>query len=336
MASATNTSKRKRGAAAADEGTKKRNYYKQIQGVKYDKGMLEVVDTATTNKNKINVEDCKKLLKEVIDGDMYTDVEKQTMKYIREHYKFEPTADQWIRRAISSWASRKAKRDADSGKKDEKEEKEETLYCSCNYPDGGRKLIGCDANLAGCYDWYHMDCVGLDAKAPVPEVWFCPQCKSKKSPKKYKDKDTKASYYKQINGKKYDKGMLDAADASKGKNNRILIEDAKIIFKETVDGDKITDTEYETLDYIHANYEWTPKADEWLKNAVKSWEVDHPRKKKRETKKKEQAVAAPKKSTRAKKAQKRSKTPDVDADGDTRIDTGSQKDEDLNKSPKSP
>jgi len=324
MASATSTSKRKRGDEAA--AAKKRNYYKQIQGVKYDKGMLDVVETATADKGRINVEDCKKLLKEVIDGDTYTDIEKQTMKYIREHYKFEGAADQWIRRAISSWASKKAKKDKDSdaSKKDEKEEKEEKLYCSCNSPGGGRTLVGCDANLAGCYDWYHIDCVGLEAKA-LPEIWFCPQCKSKKARKKAPPK--KASYYKQIDGKKYDKGMLDAAEAGvagKGDNGKISIDDAKIVFKEAVDGDKITDTEYDTLDYIRANFKWTPKAEEWMNNAIKYWEADHPRKKKRESKKKE---VGEKKSTRAKKG-RRAKTPEVDADGDTRIDTGSQKDED--------
>jgi len=50
----------------------------------------------------------KKLFVEIIDGNKYTDIEKATMKYIRENFKFESDADQWIRRAIASWAAKKS------------------------------------------------------------------------------------------------------------------------------------------------------------------------------------------------------------------------------------
>jgi len=85
----------------------KDHYYKYISGVKYDRGMLKVAEKADKTRDKLNMDDCKKLYKEVVDGNKYTDTEKATMKYIRENYKFEKAADQYLRRAIASWSQKK-------------------------------------------------------------------------------------------------------------------------------------------------------------------------------------------------------------------------------------
>jgi len=157
------------------------------------------------------------------------------------------------------------------------------LYCSCNEADDGF-LICCDAQLAGCYNWYHGACVNVD-KDKVPEVWFCPNCskKGQKVTRGKKDKPKKDSYYKQIDGKKYDAGMIHAAEiATQGKNDgRISEQDAKTVFQEAVDGDRITECEYETIEYIKKNFTWTDKALRWFDKALASWEEEHPRKKPR-------------------------------------------------------
>jgi hypothetical protein len=246
--------------------------------------MITTVDAATEDKDKINIDDCKKLFVEIIDGNKYTEIEKATMKYIRENYKFETDADQWIRRAIASWAANKAVKDKEKEKdKDQKSDEKKAdakLYCSCNEADDGF-LICCDAQLAGCYNWYHGACVNVD-KDKVPEVWFCPNCtkKGQKVTRGKKDKPKKESYYKQIDGKKYDAGMLKAAeDATSGKNDtRISEKESKTIFQEAVDGDRITECEYDTIEYIKKNFTWTDKATAWFDKALSRWEQDHPRK----------------------------------------------------------
>jgi len=289
-------SKRKRSEPASE---KKKPYYKQIKGQKYDKGMLDVVDEATETKDKLTVDDCKKLFKEVIDGDVYTTIEKATMKYIRENYKFEKDADQWIRKSISSWSAKKAKTPPTSPRKtppsspraaaaaaakkekekekekdkDKDKDKEVELICSCNQSAEGFQ-IECCAQLAGCYNWYHGPCVSVTADK-VPDVWFCPGCTKKQPPRKSKEK--KDSYYKQIDGKKYDKGMLDAAETKSGKIGK---QSAKLIFQEAVDGDRITDIEYDTIEYIKKKFEWNDDGTAWFTKALEKWEEDHPRKKK--------------------------------------------------------
>jgi len=78
-----------------------------------------------------------------------------------------------------------------------------------------------------------------------------------------------SSYYKKINGKNYDKAMLDIAGKSvKGKGDgRISLADSKNIVKQINDGGKVTDIEKRTLNYILENYTLTETA---LKHIEKS------------------------------------------------------------------
>lgn len=71
-----------------------------------------------------------------------------------------------------------------------------------------------------------------------------------------------SSYYKKINGKNYDKLMLDIAEGSvlrKG-DGRISLADSRGIIRQIKDGGKITDIERRTLNYILENYKITETA----------------------------------------------------------------------------
>jgi hypothetical protein len=70
------------------------------------------------------------------------------------------------------------------------------------------------------------------------------------------------SYYKSINGVNYDKGLLDRADAlTDGRGDgRISEKDAEDLFKDAMDGGKITRIERRTLEYILLNYNCTDAA----------------------------------------------------------------------------
>eukprot|EP00238_Polyblepharides_amylifera_P011765 CAMPEP_0196585570 /NCGR_PEP_ID=MMETSP1081-20130531/51166_1 /TAXON_ID=36882 /ORGANISM="Pyramimonas amylifera, Strain CCMP720" /LENGTH=85 /DNA_ID=CAMNT_0041907161 /DNA_START=333 /DNA_END=590 /DNA_ORIENTATION=+ len=74
-----------------------------------DRELLELAENCTKGKGdgRISLEDAAMLLEAVKDGDTYTDVEKATMAYIRTNYTFTGTADEWFRKEIRSWASKK-------------------------------------------------------------------------------------------------------------------------------------------------------------------------------------------------------------------------------------
>jgi hypothetical protein len=84
------------------------SYYKTINGVQYDREMLTIADAVTQGQGdgRISVEDARRLIAAVTDGGRYTDVEKTTMAYIRENYKFTEDADAWFREQIRIFAAR--------------------------------------------------------------------------------------------------------------------------------------------------------------------------------------------------------------------------------------
>jgi len=84
-------------------------YYKTIDGNKYDGELLELAEKLTSGASdgRISKDDASRLLEGVKDGDSYTDIEKATVAYIRENYKWTDAADEWFRTEIRKWASTK-------------------------------------------------------------------------------------------------------------------------------------------------------------------------------------------------------------------------------------
>ena len=84
-------------------------YYIEVDGVKCDRRLLELADGSVSKAGdgRISIADAKALLAAVQDADAYTDVEKATMKHIRENYKFTPEGDAWFRTEVRKWAATK-------------------------------------------------------------------------------------------------------------------------------------------------------------------------------------------------------------------------------------
>ena len=81
------------------------SYYKTIDGVKMDRELLDLADVAIAGRGdgRISKSDAETLLTAVKDGNSYTDVEKATMSYIRDNYKWTDDADNWFRGEINRW-----------------------------------------------------------------------------------------------------------------------------------------------------------------------------------------------------------------------------------------
>lgn len=88
---------------------KKENYYITIKGRKYDRELIKLAEEFTSAKRdgRISVNDAKQLLKAVKDNNSYTDIEKHTIEYIRENYKFTEKSDEWFRTEIRKWAAKR-------------------------------------------------------------------------------------------------------------------------------------------------------------------------------------------------------------------------------------
>ena len=82
------------------------------------------------------------------------------------------------------------------------------------------------------------------------------------------------SYYKTIEGEKYDGDIIELADKltdnNKG-NNPISTADAEELLKSVKDGNSYTDIEKKTIAYVRYNYKWTDKANEWFRSEIRKW-----------------------------------------------------------------
>jgi putative lipase involved disintegration of autophagic bodies len=81
------------------------------------------------------------------------------------------------------------------------------------------------------------------------------------------------SYYKTIDGKKYDGKLIDLAEkAIEGaKDNRISKEDAAVLLDAIKDGRIYSVKEKSTMAYIRKNFNWTEASDLWFRTEVRKW-----------------------------------------------------------------
>ncbi|MBX2895103.1 MAG: hypothetical protein KF763_06655 [Cyclobacteriaceae bacterium] len=85
------------------------SYYKTVGSKKLDAKLLEMADQAVSGAGdgRISLVDAENLLRAVKDGGTYTDIEKETMEYIRDNYKWTDAANEWFRTEIAKWAATK-------------------------------------------------------------------------------------------------------------------------------------------------------------------------------------------------------------------------------------
>lgn len=84
------------------------SYYKQIDGKRYKAATLAEADesVAGAGDGRISKDDAERVFTTISDGHVYTQVEKDTMHYIREHYNWTPEADELFRKKVRSWAAK--------------------------------------------------------------------------------------------------------------------------------------------------------------------------------------------------------------------------------------
>ncbi len=80
-----------------------------IDGNTYDVALIEAAEKAVANNiyGKISLEDAEILLDMIKNGETYSDIEKATMAYIRENFRWVNQADVWLRTEVRKWAAKK-------------------------------------------------------------------------------------------------------------------------------------------------------------------------------------------------------------------------------------
>ena len=84
---------------------------------------------------------------------------------------------------------------------------------------------------------------------------------------------TLTKYYKIIDGKRYDREMIEVAKkwAAKSASGKLTRDAVSELYKAVVDSDRYTDVEKRTMDYIRKHYEFTEAADKQFRTMIRSW-----------------------------------------------------------------
>lgn len=160
--------------------TGEESYYKIVDGVKYDRSLLESVEAFAAD-GQVGYPEAKQLWKDAQDGQVVTDIEKATLQYAMETFKFTEKAKNYV-----------------------------TVYL-----EAGKHT----------------------------------------------------SYYKVIDGVKYDRELLEHAEKAAA-DGQVSWRDAKQLFLDASDGRGLTGTEKDTFAYILKTLKHTDKARQYLEQQL--------------------------------------------------------------------
>ena len=82
------------------------SFYKQLNNKKYSRRLLNAADKFAEGKGdgRISLEDAKYIFDVLENDGKYTDLEKDTILYIRSNYNFTEAGDAFLRDTIRIWA----------------------------------------------------------------------------------------------------------------------------------------------------------------------------------------------------------------------------------------
>jgi len=85
-------------------------YYRIIGDKKYDHAVLTAAEKAVAGQGdgRISQEDAEELFALIADSNRYTDIEKASIKYIRDNFIWTEEADQYFRQKVRQWAAERA------------------------------------------------------------------------------------------------------------------------------------------------------------------------------------------------------------------------------------
>ena len=83
------------------------SFYKQIDNKKYSRRLLNAADKCVEGKGdgRIGIEDAEYLFDVLEKDGKYTDLEKDTIAYIRANYNWTDAGDKALRFAVRVWAA---------------------------------------------------------------------------------------------------------------------------------------------------------------------------------------------------------------------------------------
>ena len=83
--------------------------------------------------------------------------------------------------------------------------------------------------------------------------------------------DEEKEPFTEIDGKKYDRELIEIADQITSKKEEIEVEGSKLLLEKITDYGDYTNVEKRTVNYIRKNYKFTDEANKWLRTEIRKW-----------------------------------------------------------------
>jgi len=243
--------------ARVEEGS----YYKEIDGVKYDRELLEKAE-AFAKDGQVSYSEANDLWQAALDGQGVTDTEKLTLEYTMTKLTYTDKAKKFLREQLDSGKKESYYKQIDGVKYDRK-----LLEKAGEFAKDGRVS---EAEAKSLWEDAQDGKGVTETEARTLEYTLSAFNYTERAAKFLRRSlagDKKASYYKQIDGVKYDRELLEQAETFQ-KDGQISHAEAKQLWEDAYDGKGVTDTEKRTLEYSMKHFKYTNKALDFMKKAI--------------------------------------------------------------------
>lgn len=235
---------------------KKQSYYKQIDGVRYDRELLEKAEEFAKD-GQMSEAEAKQLWEDAQDGKGVTETEARTLEHTLKVLKYTDKATKFMRRSLDGDKKKSYYKQIDGVKYDrELLEQAEAFQKDGQVSHPEAKQLWEDA----------LDGKGVTGTEKRTLEYTMKHFKYTDKAADFMKKALGAnvSYYKIIDGTKYDRELLELAE-SLAKDGQVSHEDAAKLLESAKDGKGITQIEKDTLKHTLTSLKYTDKAAEFLK-----------------------------------------------------------------------
>jgi len=246
--------------------------YKVIDKVRYDRSCLDLAEHLTKD-GKIDVADAKQIWADVEDGPGVTECEKRSVEYVMSKYTLTEGAKTYLDGQLKNWKA-PVRKEPVKPKKRNREQKKFTLQIDLvQLAEESKKSGGVISDAEAHKLWESaLDGPGVTHNEFATLEYILSNYKFTDKARTYLEglvlqKASGSSFYKIINKVRYDRSSLDLADHL-SKDGKIDVGDAKQLWSDVEDGNRVTVVERRTIEYISSNYTLTDGAKQFLEGKL--------------------------------------------------------------------
>lgn len=251
-----------------------KSQYKKINKIRYDRSCLDLADHLSKD-GKLDLADAKLLWEEVEDGPGVTECEKRSIEYVMANNTLTDGAKTYLNDKLTSW--KPPVRATVKAKPRNRSQKKFTLQIDLvQLAEEFKKSAGVISDAEAHTLWESaLDGPGVTHNEFATLEFILSNYKFTDKARKYlgelvDQKSSGTSFYKKIQGVRYDRSCLDLADHLT-KDGKIDLADAKQLWEDVEDGNKVTVVEKRTIEYVMGKYTLTDGAKKYFDEKLSAW-----------------------------------------------------------------